>query len=250
MSSLSQRLKQRYFGGSLHPYGVLRRQVEALLTADATLLDAGCGRNAPTLMLFHGRARRLIGVDRVEFTGVPSGIELRQCDLADTGIADNAVDLMYSQAVLEHVTDPDAVFAEIVRILKPGGRYLGLTANKWDYASVAARLIPNRFHPWLVRHTEGRDEQDVFPTMYRVNTRRAVARYAARHGLELVEFRYLGQYPSYFLFNGALFLAATAYQKTIERFAPLRRFQGWIFFVLRKPESEAKSDHIVSRPAA
>lgn len=250
MSSLSQRLKQRYFGRAAHPYGVLRRRIDELLMPDATLLDAGCGRGAPTLALFRGRARRLVGVDRVAFADAPGGLELRQRDLADTGVADDAVDVMYSQAVLEHVTDPDAVFAEIARVLKPGGRYIGLTANKWDYASVTARLVPNRFHPWIVHRTEGRDEQDVFPTAYRVNTRRAVARHAERHGLELVEFRYLGQYPSYFMFNGALFLAATAYQKLIERFAPLRCLQGWIFFVLRKPASPVASAPIASRPAA
>ncbi|HYL48390.1 MAG TPA: class I SAM-dependent methyltransferase [Stellaceae bacterium] len=235
MSSLSQRLKHRYFGRYVHPYAVLRRRIEALLKPDATVLDAGCGRSAPTLAHFRGHARRLIGVDLVEFAGAPGGLELRQRDLADTGVASGSVDVIYSQAVLEHVTDPDSVFAEIARLLAPGGCYLGLTANKWDYASLAARIIPNRFHPWIVRRMEGRAEQDVFPTAYRVNTRRAVARYAARHGLEVVEFRYIGQYPSYFMFNGALFLLATAYQKAIERIAPLHCLQGWIFFVLRKP---------------
>lgn len=241
MSSLSQRLKHRYFGRYLHPYAALRRRIEELLAPDATLLDAGCGRSAPTLAHFRGRARRLIGVDLVEFAGAPGGLELRQRDLADTGVAGGSVNLMYSQAVLEHVTDPDSVFAEIARVLAPGGCYIGLTANKWDYASLAARIIPNRFHPWIVRHIEGRAEQDVFPTAYRINTRRAVARYAARHGLEVAEFRYIGQYPSYFMFNGALFLLATAYQKVIERIAPLHCLQGWIFFVLRKPESSGDS---------
>jgi len=250
MSSLSQRLKQRYFGRYQHPYGVLRRRIEELLAPDATLVDAGCGRSAPTLAHFGGRARRLVGVDMVAFADAPSGIELRRRDIADTGLATSTVDLMYSQAVLEHVTNPSAVFAEIARVLKPGGYYIGLTANKWDYASLAARVIPNRFHPWIVRRTEGRDEQDVFPTAYRANTRRDVARHAACHGLALAEFRYLGQYPSYFMFSGALFLAATAYQKVIERIAPLHCLQGWIFFVLRKPEAHAESAPAIARPAA
>lgn len=250
MSSLSQRLKHRYFGRYLHPYTVLRRRIETMLAAEATVLDAGCGRSAPALAHFRGRARRLIGVDLVEFADAPSGLELRQRDLVDTGVASDSVDVMYSQAVLEHVTDPDAVFAEIARLLSPGGCYIGLTANKWDYASLAARIIPNRLHPWIVRHTEGRAEQDVFPTAYRVNTRRDVARYAARHGLELAEFRYLGQYPSYFMFNGALFLLATAYQKLIERVAPLHCLQGWIFFVLRKPAAGTEPAPAATRSAA
>lgn len=250
MSSLSQYFRQRYFGRFPHPYAVLRQRIDALLAPEMTLVDAGCGRGAPTLAHFRGRARRLIGVDIVEFAGAPSGIELRQRDLGDTGVAAGAVDLMYSQAVLEHVTDPESVFAEIARVLAPGGCYVGLTANKWDYASLAARIVPNRFHPSIVRRIEGRAEQDVFPTAYRVNTRRDVVRQAARHGLELVEFRYLGQYPNYFMFNGALFLAATIYQKLIERIAPLRCLQGWIFFVLRKPATADENRTPASRPAA
>ena len=72
-----------------------------------------------------------------------------------------------------------------------------------------------------MRRAEGRAEEGVFPTTYRINTRRDVARVAARHVLEIAEFRYLGQYPSYFMFNGPMFLIATAYQKLLERVAPL-----------------------------
>lgn len=74
-----------------------------------------------------------------------------------------------------------------------------------------------------------------------------VARFAARHGLEIAEFRHLGQYPSYFMFNGLMFLLATAYQKLLERIAPLHCLQGWIFFVLRKPTTDST---IAARPAA
>jgi 2-polyprenyl-3-methyl-5-hydroxy-6-metoxy-1,4-benzoquinol methylase len=61
---------------------------------------------------------------------------------------------------MEHVADPDAVFSEIARALKPGGAYLCLTANKYDYASLIARIVPNRFHPWIVNRVEGRQEHD------------------------------------------------------------------------------------------
>jgi len=236
MPSLSQRLKQRYFGWYVHPYAALVAAIERRLTRESVLLDAGCGRAAPTLAKFRGKAQRLIGIDLVKFAQLPDGIELRRRDLTDTGLAGSSIDLIYSQAVMEHIAEPDAVFAEIARVLKPQGACLALTANKWDYASLIARMVPNRFHPWIVRRTEGREEQDVFPTVYRVNTRRDVARYAARHGLEVSEFRYLGQYPSYFMFNGALFFLATLYQKLIERVPRLHCLQGWIYFVLVKPD--------------
>jgi len=75
----------------------------------------------------------------------------------------------------------------------------------------------------------------VFPTAYRTNTRRSVNKWAKRTGFEIVSFRYLGQYPSYFMFNGFLFLLATGYEKLISRVPALNVLQGWIFVTLRKP---------------
>jgi SAM-dependent methyltransferase len=233
MTALAQRLKDRYFGGN-HPYRMFEREVELYLEPQHTLLDAGCGRTAPILARYRSKARRLIGVDLVEFDPNVQGLELHCCDLGAIPIKDNCVDLVMSRSVMEHVTDPARVYGEIHRVLRPGGHFIFLTANLWDYASIIAKLIPNRFHPWIVSKTEGREEQDVFPTAYRTNTRGAVCKWAKETGFEIVSFRYLGQYPSYFMFNGALFLLATGYEKLIGSVSALNFLQGWIFVTLKK----------------
>lgn len=46
----------------------------------------------------------------------------------DLPFADNTFDLVYSQAVLEHVTDPALAIREMVRVLKPGGTFHCITA--------------------------------------------------------------------------------------------------------------------------
>ena len=194
MTVLAQRLKDRYFRDD-HPYQIFEREVECHLRPDHTLLDAGCGRTAPILEKFRNRARRLIGVDLVDFAPAGEGLELHRCDLGAMPIADGCVDVTMARSVMEHVTDPSRVYGEIHRVLKPGGRFIFLTANLWDYASVIAKLIPNRFHPWVVSKTEGREEHDVFPVAYRTNTRSAVRKWAKQTGFEIVSFRYLGQYP-------------------------------------------------------
>jgi hypothetical protein len=61
-----------------------------------------------------------------------------------------------------------------------------------------------------------------------------VNKWANGAGIEIVSYEYLGQYPTYFMFNGLLFLVATGYEKLIRRFDALRFLRGWILVVLRK----------------
>jgi ubiquinone/menaquinone biosynthesis C-methylase UbiE len=235
MTALVETLRERYFDDAEHPYRILERSIEAALRPRATVLDAGCGRTAPMLVRYRGRAERLIGVDLVDFTESIDGVELYNWDLGKLGLPDNSVDLMYSRSVMEHVAFPRDVYREMHRVLKPGGQSIFLTANKWDYASIIASVVPNAWHPAIVRRTEGRAECDVFPTQYKTNTKGDVTRYARESGLEIEDFRYLGQYPSYFMFNSALFMLGTAYQKAIENVSWLNWLQGWLLVTLRKP---------------
>ena len=235
MTALAQYFKDRYFGRQDHPYRLFEREINRVLSPDHTLLDAGCGRTAPILVQYRGRARRLIGVDLVEFDPRVQDLELYRCDLKAIPLEGNCVDVVMARSVMEHVTEPAPVFAEIHRVLKPGGHFVFLTANLWDYASLIAKLVPNRFHPWIVARTEGRQDEDVFPVAYRTNTRRAIDTWANQAGFERVSLRYLGQYPSYFMFNGLLFLLATGYEKILDKVPALAFLRGWIFATLRKP---------------
>jgi SAM-dependent methyltransferase len=239
MTALAERYRQRYFGKSEHPYSTFERKVAATLRPEHTLMDAGCGFTAPVLAKYRSQARRLIGIDVVDFDGSIEGIELYKRDLTSTGLPDECVDVIMCRSVMEHIADPDAMYAEMRRILRPGGAFIFLTGNIYDYAAIIARIVPNKFHPWIVAHTEGRAERDVFPVEYRTNSRSQVEKLCQRSGLVIDSFDYLGQYPSYFMFNGALFLVATAYEKLIMKFNALRGLRGWILVTLRKPLSPA-----------
>ena len=236
MTSLAQRLLTRFYKDSPHPYRIFEEHVDSLLAPGArVLLDAGCGRTVPVLRKYIGKADRLVGVDLVDFPDVPSSIEAHKTNLATLPLPDSSVDVIMSRSVFEHLTDPDAVYREFMRVLRPGGRVVFLTANMWDYGTLVARLVPNRFHGRIVRFAEGRAEEDTFPTAYKTNTRRDVDRLAHASGLEVEEFRYLSQYPNYLMFNGLLFAIGTAYEKVISRFEGLRLLRGWIMVTLLKP---------------
>ena len=235
MTALSERLLARYYANRPHPYKLFERAVEARLSADAVLLDAGAGRTVPVLRKYLGRARRLIGIELVDFTDVPAGIETYNTDLAHLPLPDGVVDIIISRSVFEHLANPQAVYAEFSRVLRPGGVVIFLTANMWDYGTLIARLVPNRFHARIVAKVEGRAAEDTFPTEYRTNTRRDVERLALRAGLKIDAFEYLSQYPNYLMFNGALFFIGTCFEKLISRFDALRILRGWILVTLRKP---------------
>lgn len=66
-----------------------------------------------------------------------------QCqDLQKLTFTDNYFDLFVTQDVMEHVFDPDAVFREIARVLKPGGLHIFTVpiVNKFLPTSLRAEL--------------------------------------------------------------------------------------------------------------
>jgi SAM-dependent methyltransferase len=234
MTQLAEKLRDKFYGNDSHPYQLFEEQVAVSLKPGDTLLDGGCGRTAPVLVKFRGKAARLIGVDLVDFTTEVDGVELLNGDLSNIPLPDGSVDVIMARSVMEHVTDPLAVYSELARVLRPEGRLIFLTANLWDYAALIAKLIPNRLHPWIVSNTEGRAGEDVFPTAYKTNTKGAVERWAKATGFEVASFEYLSQYPNYFMFSAPLFLIATAYEKLIRNVDALKFLRGWIFVVLKK----------------
>ena len=238
MTDLSDKLLSKYYSDRAHPYSLFERRVDGLLKPSDVLMDAGCGRTAPVLRKYIGRAARLIGVEVVDFVGVPAGIETYNANLAHLPLADGSVDLIMSRSVFEHLSDPLSVYKEFARILRPGGQVIFLTANMWDYGTLVARTIPNRFHARIVKYTEGREEDDTFPTEYKTNTRKTVENLATASGLEIDYFEYLNQYPNYLMFNGALFLVGVCFERLTSRFEALRFLRGWIMVTLRKPVAD------------
>lgn len=75
MTALSEKLLNKYYVNQNHPYLLFQERIDALLPPGGVLLDAGCGRPVPVLRKYLGRAGRLVGIELVDFTDVPPGIE-------------------------------------------------------------------------------------------------------------------------------------------------------------------------------
>ena len=165
----------------------------------------------------------------------PTSILLTGSICQMSGIGSNSIDLAYSRSVMEHLEDAETAFSEIYKVLKPNGRYIFLTPNFWDYASLMAYVIPNRLHAKIVRLSEARSEEDTFLTYYRSNTYYGINRLAKLHSLTLSKSEYLGQYPNYLIFSKTLFSIASRYEKFLEYHSRLQSLRDWIYASCASP---------------
>lgn len=165
-------------------------RVNALLAPDKVVLDFGAGRGQwyvnPTspvrmqLRDMRSRVQKVIGLDVDPV--VKSNPSLDEAYVIRPGeplpLADRSVDIIVSDYTFEHIADPEAVSAELDRVLRPDGWICARTPNKHGYIGLGARVVPNRWHvSWLRRLQPRRREEDVFPVVYRLNTARDIARF-------------------------------------------------------------------------
>jgi SAM-dependent methyltransferase len=174
---------------------ILRQHV----TPRTRWLDIGCGQTLLPEWRRDAERELLEGVAHIVGTDLdlPSlqqnrSIASRVCsDVAGLPFAEDTFDLVTANMVVEHLVNPARQFAEIARILKPGGVFLFLTPNLRGYTTRAARLLPERIKPRLAGLLEGRSTEKVFPTFYRANTRETIQRAAKPAGLRVARFEYI-----------------------------------------------------------
>jgi SAM-dependent methyltransferase len=178
-------------GGFSHVDGTITffNHIVASLKSSDHVLDFGAGRGEPLID------------DEVDFRRQLSNLQgrcahLEGCDIDDVVLQhpfldhaevitpggplpyrDEQFDVVVARAVFEHIEDPEATAAELLRVTKPGGLIAAVTPNKFGYIAVAARMVPNDRHVKALSAIQPeRKAEDVFPTFYRLNTPKALRR--------------------------------------------------------------------------
>ena len=114
--------------------GVANHWLLGRVAQGATVLDLGCGAGTDLLIAAQmaGSSGHAIGVDmtaamldRARASADELGlanVELHESLIESLPLADASVDIVISNGVIDLVPDKDAVFDEIDRVLRPGGR--------------------------------------------------------------------------------------------------------------------------------
>ncbi|MCU1486918.1 MAG: hypothetical protein JWN67_3664 [Actinomycetia bacterium] len=109
--------------------------------AGLDVLEIGVGLGADHLQWARSRPRRLVGLDLTEravelttqrllLADFPA--DVRVGDAEHLPFDDASFDVVYSWGVLHHTPDTSRAFAEVARVLRPGGRAFVMVYHRWS----------------------------------------------------------------------------------------------------------------------
>lgn len=196
---------------------LFRDRVGRNVLPGAPVLDLGCGR-----LVLHGDGApapgaTVVGVDPDPGALRGNAVVTHRVRAAGEALpfADSTFGLVASAWVLEHLENPALVFAEVARVLRPGGHFVFLTPNAWSYNAWLIRAVPNRWHGAFTRRLYARGEGDTYPVRYRANSPATLPDRLRAAGFTSVALEYNGD-PTYIAFNPPLFAVGVLLERVTD----------------------------------
>lgn len=174
-----------------------------------TVLDIGCGGGVLGEEIWQAHIAKLadtyIGIEPDE-AAEPSPVFSRviKCTLEDAQLEPASVDLAYAAMVLEHLLNPEEFFAQLAKVIRPGGVFWGFTVDSRHFFSWVSKMmdvlqLKDRYLD-RVRGSKGLDSTryDNFPVFYRCNSPSKLLRVAGdQFNLQTWSLHRIGQLDGY-----------------------------------------------------
>jgi SAM-dependent methyltransferase len=191
------------------------RVLDKILGPSTRWLEAGCGHE----ILKHGagteqfdlssKPRMAVGCD-IDMASLREQHVLKNrvcCNLEALSFRSGSFEVVTLNNVAEHIANPVKLFSELARVLKDNGHLVIHTPNANGYWVLISRLgrflLPERFVFGLIKFMEHREENDVFPTVYRANTRSRLVELASGAGMTVESVSLLRHRPLFYFFAPA-----------------------------------------------
>jgi SAM-dependent methyltransferase len=182
-------VRSRYRLGYFIPDDIYTAVVERHVHEGTRWLDVGGGRN---VFPFHralaralaDRCRLLVGVDPSDNIQANPYVHEKVQSTIENYRTEHVFDLATLRMVAEHLPDPPKAIAALRRLLRPGGRVIVYTVNRWSPITILSGLTPFQLHLRFKKLLWGGEERDTFPTCYRMNTRKRLKALFEEEGFE------------------------------------------------------------------
>jgi len=213
---------------------MLERNISDLLLPSTVLLDAGCGADLPLLSRYGSKVSLGIGVDLCP-PSVQANGHIRPIvgNLEELPLQAGSIDLVISRSVFEHIENPVRVFREINRVLRPKGKLIFTTPNKYYYSCLIARLTPESAKDYYFKRVFEELPYDHFPVYYRANTEKAFRKLSTAAKFRLEKIEPIRHHPYYLMFSPLLFRLGILYDRLITALG-LKWLQSNWLVVMRK----------------
>ena len=181
------RVRRRHQFGYISPELWYEATVDKLVNEQTCWIDVGGGKavfphHEELSRKISDRCAFLAGVDPSENIHLnPFVDEKNQCLIEDYR-TDRKFDLTTLRMVVEHIQNPALAVASLARLTRPGGHVVVYTPNRWSFCSIVASATPHIAHERAAQFLWRAKDEDVFPTVYKMNTRKQLARVFEQQG--------------------------------------------------------------------
>ena len=207
---------RRHYAGVPTREQLLHQAVSSALSPSSALLDAGCGSDFPLLSRYASSVAVAIGLDLCRPTVRPqANVYPLVGSLDQIPCRSESIDVIMSRSVLEHLENPESVFKELHRVLRPGGKVIFTTPNKYYYSCLVAKVFPDWARNIYFKRVFGEEDYDRFPVYYRANTVAAFTHIAEATHFRVLRIQAIRHFPYYLMFSTLLFRLGILYDQVI-----------------------------------
>ncbi len=186
-----------------HRWELFDEQIQQHLSLKNIWLDLGCADNA-AVAEFSANAKYAVGVDIIRLPDVHKPFV--QADIRHLPFFSRSINLITLRFVVEHFSARQKYFDELHRVLQMNGRVILVTTNIWSpFIFLPRMLLPYKIKHWLLTHIFQVQDEDIFPTFHKVNSKSAIKKI---EGFRVVRFDYISDlnYTRKWMFLIFLFL--------------------------------------------